>query len=126
MGGNLLLFPDPAKEEQALTNFVVFQKFEKRVDGAQRSMLDRTNPDASLLLGYMLSPEISRTPHPTVQGFKAAARSKTDPVYLATANWMGKTLIPVAAQYDDIDLTAPAPPPANQPPPKAAAAVGRR
>jgi len=118
LGGNMLLYPDPTKEEQALTNFVVFQKFEKTVDGTQRSMLDRTTPEASLLLAYMLPPELSRAPHPTVAGFKPAApRGKTDPIYLATLHWMGQTLIPVAAQYTDIDLTAPAPPPANAPAP---------
>jgi hypothetical protein len=124
-GGNLLLFPDPQKEDQVLTNFVVLQKFEKKVEGAVRSMLDRNNPEASLLLGYMLNPETSRTPHPKVEGFKAAARTVREPAYVAAMNWMGKSLIPIAAPYGDIDLTAPAPKPAA-PAKAAAAAVGAK
>jgi hypothetical protein len=111
-GGALLLFGDPEKEDAALTNFVILQKFEKTIDAKPKSMIDRISPAKSLLLPYMLPREISRTPHPIVPGFTSAARGADDPVYIAASTWMGRTLIPIAPSYDDVDLTTPAPKPA--------------
>jgi hypothetical protein len=112
------LFSPPDREEASLTNFVILQKYEKQVDGVQRSMLNRTQPQASLLLGYMLPAEISRVPHPEVAAYKGAVKTTQDVNFLAVGEWMGKSLIPVPPSYDDIDLTtAPAAPKAGDVPP---------
>jgi hypothetical protein len=119
--GGFALFPDPAREEQALSNLVILQKH-KSADG-QREMLNRTQPDASLLLGYMLPPEVSpKAPHPMLKEYKGMVRTVQDPVFVATRKWLSDSLVPYPPSYDDIDLTAD-PKPADAP--RADAGTGR-
>ena len=107
--GRLVLFASSANAAQGeaadLTNFVVLQKFEGNGGGVQRAMIDRTSPLNSLLLGFMLPAKDNKVAHPEVPGFKSATRGPTDPTFVAAREWMGRTLIAVAPNYDDIDLT---------------------
>lgn len=113
-GGKFVLFAPFDKEEAALTNFVILQKWEGMADGAQRPMINRTQVGVSLLLGYMLPPEASKLPHPIVPGYKGIVRTVADPTYTAVTKWMGETLSPTTSTYEDIDLAVP-PPPATRP-----------
>jgi hypothetical protein len=108
---NFRLFSPPEKEEAALTNFVILNKYVKTTDGIERSMINRTQPLASLLLGYIMPPDLARVPHPAVPGYKGLVKTAQDPPFVMALDWMGKTLIPGPVTYDDIDLMAPAPAP---------------
>lgn len=119
--GGFALFADPSKEEAALANLVILQKYEKSAGGQQQLMLNRTQPEASLLLGYMLPPEVSKAPHPTVKEYKGAVRGATELNFVATQRWLAQSLKPFAPGYEDIDLTADAP---KADPPKADAGGG--
>ncbi|HWE01908.1 MAG TPA: tetratricopeptide repeat protein [Tepidisphaeraceae bacterium] len=87
------------------TNFLTLQQY----TAAGGPMVDRVNPDASMLLQYLLDPTLTTTPHPQVKDFKPAVRTKTDPRYLQVLHWI-QSLNPIVPHYG-IDLTRETPAP---------------
>ncbi len=85
------------------TNFLVLQRSAYTAGGAQHLLVDRDYPDTSLLLQFMLPPDIADTPHPKVANFKSVVKTKSDPRYTATFHWI-QSLSPMTPHYD-IDLS---------------------
>jgi hypothetical protein len=55
-------------------------------------MIDRQQPDRSMLLQYALPGAIAEYDHPDVPGYKPAFRGQNDPRYRQVLDWLGKTL----------------------------------
>jgi hypothetical protein len=87
------------------TNFLILQQHTVRGLGP---LIDRANPESSVLLLYMLDPTLTPTPHPQLKEFKAPARSKNEDRYKEVLHWI-ESLAPIAPHYN-IDLTQPLPP----------------
>lgn len=88
------------------TNFLMLQQH--AAGGAGAPLVDRVNPDASMLLQYMLDPALTTTPHPPVKDFRPPVRSKNDPRYQTVLHWI-QSLNPIVPHYG-IDLTRELPP----------------
>jgi hypothetical protein len=71
-------------------------------NGTQRRMIDRAQPENSLLLQYMLPPEMAATPHPGIRNFdyRGVVKSREDARYQRIAAWIGGTLSPTEPQYN--------------------------
>jgi hypothetical protein len=91
------------------TNFLTLQMYSLRVRGIQRGLVDRTFPESSLLLDFMLDPSIAISPHPDVPNAKGTLRNKNAPTYQQVLHWV-KSLDAKLPQYG-IDLSEPATPP---------------
>jgi hypothetical protein len=106
--GRFSLFTDHT-DAAVYSNFIILQKYSAFVGGAQRLVVDRTTPEASLLLEFMLPSDLTNTPHPAVnnQPFKPPVKSKSDPRFQMILKWL-KTLDPLSPNYG-IDLSSPAP-----------------
>jgi hypothetical protein len=103
----------PQETEAAIyTNFVVISKYSTQVANRSVSLLDRQNPEQSLLLSYMLPPAIADVPHPEVKGYHGAVRTREDPRYVAVLAWIRDDLQPLAPDYSVVNLSAP---PTTQP-----------
>ena len=85
------------------TNYLILNDYittieegEDRKTKVQRQMVDRTQPDQSLLAHYVLLPAVTDMPHPDVQGFKAPFRATNAPGYQAIMTWLNglPTLMP--------------------------------
>ncbi len=75
-------------------------------------MINRQNPEQSLLLAYLLPPGITDEPHPDAKGYHGAVRNKTDPRLAQVFAWIRDDLKPLTPDYSAIDLSKP---PATQP-----------
>ena len=104
-GGNFYLY-NADTPAAIYTNFLTMQTFAKKID-VQRYLIDRQHPDGSLLLQYMLPPDVAETPHPPAGNYKGAVKIKNDPKFQQANNWV-QSLNPVLPNYD-IDLTTDAP-----------------
>lgn len=96
-------------EASVYSNFIILQRTEKTIDGVQRLMIDRANPNNSLLLSFMLPTNLTRVPHPETQGFKPPAKSVNDPGFIAATEWVTRTLNITPPDYSGIDLSQPPP-----------------
>ena len=123
-GGSFILYSDTA-ERPTYTNFYILATYQQTVGDkaaagsvfggpAKRAMIDRAQPDQSLLLNFALPLTAATYPHPKAGSYNGIFRDKADPKYRAVADWMGKTLRPIPAEYG-IDYTPPGTPPATQP-----------
>jgi len=87
-GGNFVLFQGD-QAAQVYTNFLTLQTFTKAIDKTPMSMVDRQNPDSSLLLEYMLPPDVAKVPHPpTVPAYKGTVKTKSDVRFARVAQWI--------------------------------------
>lgn len=119
--GNFSLHLPANGEAQTYTNFLILQKYQAKIGDRQYSMIDRTQPDASLLVQFALPPDIGQPPHPKATNYKGAVHSKADPRLKQAIDWVG-ALNPVTPDYSDIDLAPKqgserpmVPPPASRP-----------
>jgi hypothetical protein len=119
--GNFTLHFPANSDAQTYTNFLILERYQTKVGDRQYSMIDRTQPDASLLLEFALPPDIGQPPHPKAANYKGAVHSKADPRLKQAIDWIG-ALNPVTPDYSDIDLSARqaserplVPPPASRP-----------
>jgi len=70
--------------------------------------VDRQNPDASLLLEYMLPPDVAKIPHPpTVPPYKGAVKTKSEVRFARVSQWI-HDFTGIQPTYG-IDLTTEAP-----------------
>ncbi|HEX4123810.1 MAG TPA: tetratricopeptide repeat protein [Tepidisphaeraceae bacterium] len=95
---------DPA----VYTDFLILNKYGLSVEGRMYPMLNREQPQESLLLSEMLTPELALVPHPKAEGYRGMCKTKADPKYVVTLAWIRDALNPVRPTYD-IDLTQPPP-----------------
>lgn len=103
--GNFRLFPG-SNDAATYTNYLTLRQYSVRVKGTERSLVDR-EPEYSLLLQFLLQPDVAEVPHPNIPGVSGAQgtiRAKTDPKYQQILSWI-TSLSPVVTQYG-IDLNA--------------------
>jgi hypothetical protein len=110
-GGQFRLFPQDTVAA-GYSNFLILQQYSAQLQGRRVPLIDRQQPEQSLLLSYMLPPGISDMPHPDAKGYHGAVRNRTDVRYATTLAWIRDGLKPVAPDYSGIDLSQP---PATQP-----------
>jgi hypothetical protein len=110
-GGQFRLFPQDTVAA-GYSNFLILQQYSAQLQGRRVPLIDRQQPEQSLLLSYMLPPGISDMPHPDAKGYHGAVRNRTDVRYTTTLAWIRDGLKPVAPDYSGIDLSQP---PATQP-----------
>jgi hypothetical protein len=58
----------------------------------KRKVIDRADPNASLLLQSMLPPELAQFPHPEVDGYQPLQTGMQDLRYQATRRWIAEAL----------------------------------
>jgi hypothetical protein len=112
--GSFKLFPGDS-DAAVYTDFLILNKYGLTVDGKAYPMINRDQPQESLLLSEMLTPELATVPHPKTDGYRGMCRTRTDPKFTAVFTWIRDDLNPVRPTYD-IDLTKPAPQKAVPPP----------
>lgn len=110
--GRFRLFPQSDSDAATYTNFVILQQYSANVPGRHGLMIDRQNPQSSLVLQYMLPPGIADTPHPEAKGYHGIVRGPTDMRFTQVLGWIRDGLNPVAPDYSRIDLSRP---PTTQP-----------
>lgn len=81
----------PNTVEEAYTNFFVLQQF---VGGDSVPMIDRTNPQDSLLLQWGLPRELATSPAPQIEGWEPAFRSVDDTQFQRIVEWIGMLYTP--------------------------------
>lgn len=75
-GGDLFLFrTSPNSDPTVFTNFFILHRYQT----PQHYMLDRDQPEASLLLQYGMARDLAKTPHPEVPGYNPQIRVASDP-----------------------------------------------
>lgn len=102
-GGFALHLPAQT-DADTVTNFVILQQYSANVEKRKYQMIDRESPDRSLLVQFALPPDIADAPHPKAGNYRGIVRARNDPRLQAAIEWMGRTLKPVAPDYD-FDLT---------------------
>jgi tetratricopeptide (TPR) repeat protein len=104
-GGNFILFTTASPNDAVTyTNFYIMEKYAKKGEdagggnpifaGGQRRMIDRTHPDASILVQYALPARIAEFDHPTVQGYDGFLRNTSDKPYKDITTWMTNLVVP--------------------------------
>lgn len=91
----LFRFPQgsPSSDTYAYTTFVLLDE----LDTPDGPLLNRTNPEDSQLLYYLMPSELSERGHPPVgkgPSFKPMLRDVTDRHYLAVLEWINSLLVP--------------------------------
>ena len=74
----------PDSEQEAFTNFYLLTQM--KIDGIP--MIDRGNPDQSLMLQWGLPRDQAQHPAPDVEGWRPAFRSTDDPAYVRYREWI--------------------------------------
>jgi hypothetical protein len=116
-GGFALHLP-AQNDADTITNFIILQQYAGNVDKRKYQMIDRESPDRSLLVQFSLPPDIADVPHPKAANYRGIVRARNDPRLQATIEWMGRTLKPVAPDYDfDLSNSKPTTRPTGGPPP---------
>ena len=124
------LHPYARDEEISYTNFYILNTRTIPVPGAQRGifdaesdeplvrrLVDRTQPDQSLLLSYMLPREKTRNPHPLVKNYNGVVLTTEAPQYQIVRRWISEVLGPAPPRgYGfDFELDLPATQPSTLP-----------
>jgi hypothetical protein len=104
-GGNFMIYTPPDSPLVTYTNFYILNKYARKIGqtgggmfggAAERRMIDRGQPQNSLLLQYSLPAAVAEYDHPKVQGYDGAFRTKDDLNYRRIATWISDVLTPVA------------------------------
>lgn len=83
----------PGSDVYAYTTFVLLDQMETR----HGPLLNRSNPEDSVLLSYLLPPEATSRAHPPVgrgPSFKAVVRDREERPYLAVLSWIDMLAVP--------------------------------
>jgi hypothetical protein len=97
------LYTDDRSDETIYTNFHTLVKTTVGIDNpsgsafggpavVERRLIDRQNPDASLLLEYMLPREQADVPHPEVEGLRPMVPTDRAPLYQGVRRWINAGL----------------------------------
>jgi hypothetical protein len=100
MGAAKFHLVTPAESELAgYTNFYILQNYTKAVKAdsgvfgkGDLRMIDRQQPERSILLQYALPGAIAEYDHPDVNGYRPAVRGLNDPRYHQILDWIGSSL----------------------------------
>lgn len=90
-GEFLLLNRAPTSERSFLTNLLILERF-RTTDG--RGLIDYVRPEQSLLLQLAVTPKLSASPHPAVQGYKPVFLSSRSRRYAQTLQWIETMHLP--------------------------------
>jgi hypothetical protein len=93
----------PNDDAAVYTNFMILQKYQKKLGDRTYLMIDRSRPEDSLLVQFSLPLDIGQPPHPKAQNYKGAVHTKADPRLKAAIDWIS-ALNPVVPDYSEIDL----------------------
>jgi hypothetical protein len=115
--GDFVLHSPANNDAAAYTNFYILQKYGVMVEArggifgpgmAERQLVDRSQPEQSLLVQFALQPAIADVPHPEVPGqqYRGVFRNRQDPRYRQFVTWIGSSLGVVEPDYQ-IDLDIP-------------------
>lgn len=143
--GKLVLFSPASNDASTYSNFFILQTYAANLktatpnvfggDTRQVAMINRTQPEQSLLVQYGLPTDVSQFDHPEVAGgYRGMFRGRNDPRYQQLVDWIGNSLRTVEPNYGinyapptgtspSTQPTATTAPAATQPAP--AAGVGR-
>ena len=103
-GGDLFLFRTaPTSDPTVYSNFYILHRYSTPT----AFMIDRRDPERSLLLQYAMSREVARTPHPEVPGYAPEIRTVNDPRIRQIQDWIRELYEPTP-NYG-IDYTPPTP-----------------
>lgn len=94
----------PASDATLYTNFYILSQ----AATPSGRLIDRAEPEKSLLVQYGLPREQAQTPHPSVPGWRAALRGRQDPLYARLVQWIGRQLYQPEPDYG-IDPAPPTP-----------------
>ncbi|HLL88371.1 MAG TPA: hypothetical protein VK324_03625 [Tepidisphaeraceae bacterium] len=116
-GGGFVLFAPADNDQTTYSNYLILQTYAKTIGGKQYKMVDRLQPEDSLLLQYGLPRQIASLDHPDVAGatWNGIFRGKNDPTYITVGRWMGRMLPPVVPDYGVIEYAPPTATSATQP-----------
>ena len=100
----------PADSDAATyTNFYILQQYTKSLrvstgggnvfGKGDLKVIDRQQPERSLLLQYALPATVGEYHHPDITNYKPALRSMNDPKHRQMVDWIGKSLKPVDPDY---------------------------
>lgn len=101
--GNFALFPSDS-EPATYSNFLILNTYAASINKVKYLMVNRDEPLRSLLLPFLLPPDLTDLPHPK-SGYRGALRGTSDPRYNAALTWIRDDLNPVTPNYD-IDLSS--------------------
>jgi hypothetical protein len=111
-GGNFYLYSGDTPPVY-YTNYLTLQTFAPKVKDVPMPLIDRQNPENSLILQYLLPPEVAVNPHPAALPYKGLVKSSKDPRYQSVYAWI-RELNPLLPDYN-IDLTKEPPKKENGP-----------
>jgi hypothetical protein len=101
--GNFSLHFPANSAAATYTNFLILQQYQEKIGDRQYSMIDRTQPDSSLLVQFAMPPDVGRPPHPKAANYKGAVHGKADARLKQAVDWIS-SLNPVTPDYSDIEL----------------------
>ena len=107
--------PGLTPDQIVYTNFYILNSYGATKAGTRYDMIDRADPQRSLLLQFGMNPEDAIFPHPPVRGMQAAfTRGQEDRQYITIRNWI-QSLYSPAPEYG-IEYQAPVATPTTQAP----------
>ena len=107
-GGNFMIYVPADNANVTYTNFYILNKYAKKMGettggvfggAAERRLIDRGQPNSSLLLQYSLPANVSDYDHPKVTGYDGVFRTKKDVNYQRIETWITQVLTPVPPDY---------------------------
>jgi len=94
------LHPKADHEGEAYANFITLSNYRyKPKKGPEASMIDRNRPEDSLLVQFALPPDMANMPHPDVEGWRPAFRTRNDPKLRTLVHWISDALRPLQDDY---------------------------
>jgi len=111
-GGSFLLYSSADSEETTYTNFYILQQYTKAAPnrtpatglfggtGGQMRMIDRAQPQNSLIIQYALPVDTAEYDHPQVPGWRPGFTGLNDRNLARVTEWIGKTLSPLEPTYN--------------------------
>jgi hypothetical protein len=94
----------PADELATYTNFLILQRYQKKLGDRTYLMIDRSRPEDSLLAQFSLPLDIGQPPHPKARNYSGAIKTRNDPRLKTAIDWISQ-LNPVVPDYSDIDVS---------------------
>jgi len=81
----------PKDKRTAYTNFFILNSYESPTG----YMIDRPEPESSLLIQYGLLPDDANVPHPKTDGWRPYYRNRKDPRFTNAIKWVGSLAEPL-------------------------------
>lgn len=113
--GDFRLFHDTRnREDYVYTNFYLLHLYQN----ASGDMINRNDPERSLLLQYGLDRTVAKTPHPDVPGWRAELRNDQTPMYQRIDAWIRSLYrptpkYPIDYRSSDVETSKPDPAPTS-------------